>query len=60
MSTSNNVDEAFRQFTTTVAFITTHGSRGPNVMAAEWTFNGCLLNVECRLIHRIPMDERSP
>ncbi len=39
MATSNSVDEAFRQFTTTVAFITTHGSRGPNVMAAEWTFN---------------------
>ncbi|NIN69168.1 MAG: hypothetical protein GTO63_31670 [Anaerolineae bacterium] len=31
--------KAFRQFTTGVAFITTHGSKGPNVMAAEWTYN---------------------
>lgn len=31
--------EAYRQFTTGVALITTHGSKGPNVMAAEWTFN---------------------
>ncbi len=31
--------QAYRQFTTTVGLITTHGSRGPNVMAAEWTFN---------------------
>ncbi len=30
---------AYRTFTTGVAFITTNGSRGPNVMAAEWTFN---------------------
>ncbi len=31
--------EAYRCFTTSVALITTHGSKGPNVMAAEWTFN---------------------
>ncbi len=31
--------EASRQFTTGVAYITTHGSRGPNVMSAEWTYN---------------------
>ncbi len=31
--------EAYRQFTTGVALITTHGRKGPNVMAAEWTFN---------------------
>jgi len=30
--------EAVRAFTTAVAFITTNGKRGPNVMAAEWTF----------------------
>lgn len=30
---------AYRQFTTGVALITTRGSDGPNVMAAEWTFN---------------------
>lgn len=36
---SGNPREAFRRFTTTVGLITTHGSRGPNVMAAEWTFN---------------------
>ncbi|MCJ2520470.1 MAG: flavin reductase [Candidatus Thermoplasmatota archaeon] len=38
MSTTS-LTEAYRQFTTGVAFITTHGRRGPNVMAAEWTFN---------------------
>ena len=31
--------EAWRAFTTTVALITTEGPKGPNVMAAEWTFN---------------------
>src|SRR5512136_2907530 len=31
--------DAFRAFTTTCALITTDGPRGPNVMAAEWTFN---------------------
>lgn len=30
--------EAFRRFTTGVALITTQSRRGPNVMAAEWTF----------------------
>jgi len=30
--------EAAGAFTTTVAFVTTSGKRGPNVMAAEWTF----------------------
>jgi len=33
------VEEAYRLFTTTVGLITTNGSRGPNVMSAEWTFN---------------------
>lgn len=37
--TSDDLREAFRSFTTTVALITTNGPRGPNVMAAEWTFN---------------------
>jgi len=31
--------DVFRLFTTGVALITTAGRRGPNVMAAEWTFN---------------------
>ncbi len=31
--------DAFRSFTTGCALITTDGPRGPNVMAAEWTFN---------------------
>jgi len=35
----SNLREAWRSFTTGVAFITTRGSRGPNVMSAEWTFN---------------------
>lgn len=37
--TSDDLREAFRSFTTTVALITTNGPRGPNIMAAEWTFN---------------------
>ncbi len=36
---SKNLRDAFRAFTTTCALITTDGGRGPNVMAAEWTFN---------------------
>lgn len=36
---SENVRDAFRAFTTTCALITTDGTEGPNVMAAEWTFN---------------------
>ena len=36
---STDLNDAFRLFTTTVGFITTNGRRGPNVMAAEWTFN---------------------
>ncbi len=36
---SRTPDEAYRLFTTSVALITTAGRRGPNVMAAEWTFN---------------------
>ncbi len=36
---SGDLREAFRKFTTTVGFITTHGPRGPNVMAAEWTYH---------------------
>ncbi len=36
---STNPRDAFRAFTTTVALITTDGPMGPNVMAAEWTFN---------------------
>lgn len=36
---SENLRDAFRAFTTTCALITTDGPRGPNVMAAEWTFN---------------------
>ncbi len=31
--------DAFRAFTTTVGLLTTSDGRGPNVMAAEWTFN---------------------
>ncbi len=31
--------DAFRAFTTTCALITVNGPRGPNIMAAEWTFN---------------------
>ncbi len=30
--------DAYRAFTTSVALITTNGPKGPNVMAAEWTF----------------------
>lgn len=37
--TSDNLRDAFRAFTTTCALITTDGTQGPNVMAAEWTFN---------------------
>ena len=37
--TSDNLRDAFRAFTTTCALITTDGAQGPNVMAAEWTFN---------------------
>ncbi len=36
---SANPEEAFHQFTTAVGLITTLGQKGPNVMAAEWTFN---------------------
>jgi flavin reductase (DIM6/NTAB) family NADH-FMN oxidoreductase RutF len=36
---SNELREAWRSFTTGVAFIATRGSRGANVMSAEWTFN---------------------
>ncbi len=36
---SDSLRDAFRAFTTTCALITTEGPRGPNVMAAEWTFN---------------------
>ena len=36
---SSDLDLAYRLFTTSVALITTTGKRGPNVMAAEWTFN---------------------
>ncbi len=36
---SQNLRDAFRAFTTTCALITVNGPRGPNVMAAEWTFN---------------------
>lgn len=36
---SSDLREAWRAFTTTVALITTNGRKGPNVMAAEWTFN---------------------
>lgn len=36
---SENLQEAFRAFTTGCALLTVHGPRGPNVMAAEWTFN---------------------
>lgn len=39
MTTSENPRDAFRAFTTTCALITTDGRHGPNVMAAEWTFN---------------------
>jgi flavin reductase (DIM6/NTAB) family NADH-FMN oxidoreductase RutF len=35
----DDLREAYRQFTTGVALITTSGKRGPNVMAAEWTFH---------------------
>lgn len=34
-----SANEAYRLFTTGVALITTNGRLGPNVMAAEWTFN---------------------
>ncbi len=36
---SPNLRDAYRAFTTTCALITTDGPTGPNVMAAEWTFN---------------------
>ena len=36
---SGSTHDAFRAFTTTCALITVNGPRGPNVMAAEWTFN---------------------
>lgn len=36
---SGSLRDAIRAFTTTCALITTDGPRGPNVMAAEWTFN---------------------
>lgn len=36
---SQSLRDAFRAFTTTCALITTDGPHGPNVMAAEWTFN---------------------
>ncbi len=36
---SEDLRDAFRAFTTSCALITTAGPRGPNVMAAEWTFN---------------------
>lgn len=36
---SESLRDAYRAFTTTCALITTNGPRGPNVMAAEWTFN---------------------
>ncbi len=32
-------EDAYRAFTTTVGLITTHDDRGPNVIAAEWTYN---------------------
>ncbi len=35
---SENLRDAFRAFTTTCALITTDGPKGPNIMAAEWTF----------------------
>jgi flavin reductase (DIM6/NTAB) family NADH-FMN oxidoreductase RutF len=37
--TPASMRDAFRAFTTTCALITVNGPRGPNVMAAEWTFN---------------------
>ncbi len=36
---AGNLRDAFRAFTTGCALITTDGPQGPNVMAAEWTFN---------------------
>ena len=36
---SPDLDAAYHAFTTTVGLITTNGSKGPNVMAAEWTFH---------------------
>ncbi len=39
MASEKELSEAYRQFVTTVGLITTHGSSGPNVMAAEWTYN---------------------
>lgn len=36
---SGTLRDAYRAFTSTVALITTNGPKGPNVMAAEWTFN---------------------
>ncbi|MFQ5837676.1 MAG: flavin reductase [Thermoplasmata archaeon] len=37
--TPDSLRQAYRQFTTGVSLITTHGTAGPNVTAAEWTFN---------------------
>ncbi len=34
-----NPRDAFRRFASSVAFITTKGGKGPNVMTAEWIFN---------------------
>ena len=36
---SGSLRDAYRAFATTVALITTNGPKGPNVMAAEWTFH---------------------
>ena len=36
---SSSLRDAYRSFTTGCALITTDGPEGPNVMAAEWTFN---------------------
>ena len=36
---SGTLRDAYRAFTTACALVTTNGPRGPNVMAAEWTFN---------------------
>lgn len=36
---SQSLRDAYRSFTTTCSLITTNGAEGPNVMAAEWTFN---------------------
>ena len=36
---SQNLRDAFHAFTTGCSLVTVSGPRGPNVMAAEWTFN---------------------